>query len=104
MTISRRTCLTAMGIVAAASLPRTAHAFLYGTFVLRCRRCGQQDTVTDGTNQHECERCDTQMIVDRRAPIVCPVGHVTEVDILASRTALSSARCATPGCGRELRR
>lgn len=54
---------------------KRAHACLYGTWRLKCPNCGQVDTVKDGTCQHPCEKCGTQVFSGDDVTVVCPNGH-----------------------------
>jgi hypothetical protein len=55
--------------------PVRARACLYGTWHVRCPNCGQIDTVTDGTCQHQREKCNAQVFSGNDVTVVCRNGH-----------------------------
>ena len=72
------------GIVAflvGLALPEKARACLYGTWKVQCPNCKQVDTVTDGTCQHKCENCKTQVFSGDDVTIVCRNNHATRITI-----------------------
>jgi hypothetical protein len=86
----------AVGVIVA--VPNVAHACLGGTWVVRCSN-GHDDTVTEGTCQHVCEKCGVQVFSGDVVTVVCPVGHANRVD---TSDGIGSYKCAT--CHRECRR
>jgi len=93
---------TGIGIGGALmALPARVDACLYGTWVLQCPKDeSHRDTVEDGTCQHECETCGTQMFDGDDVTVVCPSGHPTRVR--TGRPASTSFIC--PTCKRQCRR
>ena len=79
-------------------------ACMYGTWVVRCPK-GHDDTVTDGTCNHDCDECGAKAFYDGAGNIVCPKGHANYVNTGTSHDrdkALQSYKCKT--CGKECRR
>lgn len=87
--------LGAVSIVMAT--PSWARACMYGTWIVRCPR-GHDDQVTEGTCQHVCEQCGTQVFAGDVVTVVCPSGHPNRV-----RTGgrMTSWKCK---CGKQCRR
>lgn len=89
--------------VAVVSTPTRARACLYGKWNVQCPRCGRVDRVDDGTCQHRCERCDTQVFSENKVTVVCRNGHPTQI----TSGACSSSSCTTsylcPKCGTDCR-
>ena len=88
----------AVGVIMVA--PNRAFACMYGTWVVRCPR-GHDDVVTEGTCQHVCEKCGTQVFSGQVVTVVCPAGHANRV-----RTGgrMTSWKCYESNCRRECRR
>ena len=74
--------------------------YLWGTWVVRCAK-GHDDTVTDGTAQHKCEKCGAQVFRNGKVTVVCLNGHPNEVT-LHERT--ESVICNVADCKKECRR
>ena len=85
----------AAGIIVAA--PSPARACMYGKWIVRCPN-GHDDVVTEGTCQHVCEKCGTQVFSGDVVTVVCPAGHPNRVH---TGDAMRSWKCS---CGRECRR
>jgi hypothetical protein len=69
---------------------------LYGRWYLQCPKDGVVDAVDDGTKQHHCSKCDTQVFVNGSVTVVCKSGHPNLVD-LSNTDVLSSYACKTCG-------
>jgi hypothetical protein len=90
--------LEAIGAVAiVAATPTRAHACLGGTWVVRCPN-GHDDTVTQGTCQHVCEKCGRQAFDGDVVTVVCPNGHPNRI------TTGKTTSYVCPTCKTECRR
>jgi len=74
--------------------------YLWGTWKVRCPN-KHDDTVTQATAQHECEKCHQQVFKDGKVTVVCPNGHPNEVPLNGKK---ESVICQNGGCKLECRR
>jgi hypothetical protein len=92
--------IAALGFVGVS--PDAAQACLLGTWILQCRVDGQRDEVNDGTCQHKCSRDQSHQFFNGDwVLIVCPAGHVNDVN---TGRGINQLVCPTEGCGRQCRR
>jgi len=93
---------TMVGAFGAAAIimatPSRARACMYGTWIVRCPK-GHDDEVTEGTCQHVCEKCGTQVFSGNVVTVVCTKGHANRVD---TGDRMTSWKCSN--CGTECRR
>jgi hypothetical protein len=89
------TLLLGAGLTEARASQRHA---LYGRWYLKCPKDGVVDSVDDGTKQHRCSKCDTQVFVNGSVTVVCKNCHSNSID-LSNTDVLNSYACTT--CGVE---
>jgi hypothetical protein len=92
------------GAAAFLATPRRASACLYGTWYLWCPNpnCPAIDEVEEGTCQHKCETCGTQMFYGeggRNVTVVCPDGHANPIRTGTRDAPSTSYNCTQ--CGKE---
>jgi hypothetical protein len=77
--------------------------YLLGTFYLKCPACGKVDKVEDGTAQHKCEKCKTQVFQRGHVKLVCPKNHVNDVQVLGEVNSVICRTCGAECCRKRLR-
>lgn len=74
---------------------KPAQACMYGTWKVKCPKCGQIDTVTEGTCQHVCENasCRTQVFAGSDVTVVCRNGHPNHITTGSRNAPTTSYMC-----------